>query len=158
MHQKLTFRGIAMTVSVLGEALPCFEVSPTDPFVFIPGRGELIPAVEAAMVGAADHEERAFTIPPGTYGAYDPLAHASFPRAAFGGVKTLVAGLRVEATRVDGAIQIMTVLHVGPDFVRMDLNHPLAGKAAHVRARFVPVRQPSPTAFFHDLPRGEHLH
>lgn len=159
MHSTPIVRGIAFEIRAVGLDQIVEVHPPEKPYVYVPGSGEILPAIERAMEGAVDYEERTFIVPAEeAFGPYDPMHHATFPRAAFDKSVKLVPEARVQARTRSGSIQHMTILHVFDDAVRVDLNHPLAGKAFKVRARFIPIHTPSPTARFFGLPRGRFLH
>lgn len=152
-------RGLAFDLTVEGEHTPAESHPIEKPLIFRPGQGEILPAIETRMVGAAFYEERVFSLAPEeAYGRYHPDAQTTFSRSAFDARVKLEPGARVTACKPDGTFARMQIVAVAGDYVVVDLNHPWAGRSLFVRARYVPIPLPAATAQYVPLPRGEHLH
>ncbi len=109
------------------------------PYTYMHGRHEIIPALEAALTGLSVGDEQHITLPPEeAYGQIDPTAVAkiskhSLPREA------LVPGTELTARKRTGETMFVTVKQVLEDSVVLDLNHPFAGKTLHFHLRVVQI-------------------
>lgn len=90
------------------------------------GYGELLPAVEAGILGLLPGKERTLRIKPeDAYGKRDPTAIIEVDKSDF--PDDVAAGDRYEAEGEDGETIVIQVLEVLDDCVVVDRNHPLAG-------------------------------
>lgn len=120
-----------------GEVL---DLSPAEsPLEYLHGAGNLIVGMEKALEGRDVGEKFSVTIPPAdAYGEYSEKLIFSVPRANFGEAKISV-GDQFEADFPDGS-QLVTVLEISADKVKIDANHELAGKTLFFDVEILAVR------------------
>lgn len=113
-----------------GEALSTFGGAPA---TLALGRGELAPGLERCLASAEPGKRYVFLLDPEqAFGARREALIQTLPRAAFPAEMELEPGAVVEFTEPDGASHAGMVLAADPQQVRVDFNHPLAGR----RVRF----------------------
>ncbi len=100
-----------------------------DPLEFKIGEGNLIPGVEEAVIGMAPEEVRTATIPPEKgYGDYQEEMVVAVEKTQFPENIDPTVGQQLELRQPDGQTVVVTVTDVAEDTVKLDANHPLAGK------------------------------
>ena len=113
-----------------------------EPLEYSQGQGMLVPGVEAGLEGAAPGDKRKLAIPPKEgYGESDPEMIITAPRAAFAQLPDLKVGATVRASGPDGEFRAI-VKEVADTEVKLDLNHPLAGKTLEFDIEVVAVEPP----------------
>jgi FKBP-type peptidyl-prolyl cis-trans isomerase SlyD len=110
------------------------------PLSYLHGVGQIIPGLEAALVGKQQGDQLKVTVPPGqAYGERDENLVQPVPRDAFKGVPEIKPGMRFTAS--NGQHQrLVTVVGVSDEAVTVDANHPLAGKSLNFDVTVVEVR------------------
>ncbi len=99
------------------------------PLEFTIGGGQMIPGFEQGVVGMAAGEARTVIIAADqAYGIYQPQGVIEVPRSDIPASIPLEVGMQLQATGRDGRPAYMTVLELSADRVKLDGNHPLAGK------------------------------
>ncbi|PIO08876.1 peptidylprolyl isomerase [Candidatus Woesearchaeota archaeon CG08_land_8_20_14_0_20_43_7] len=113
---------------------------PTDQRPFEPlkvevGKHQVIPGFEEALVGMKEGETKEFDIEPEkAYGMPNPAAVQDVPKKMFEKSDIeLKAGLVLLMKTPEGHALPVKVLEVGDDTVKLDANHPLAGKKLHFK-------------------------
>lgn len=109
------------------------------------GSGQLAPAIEERLVGLAEGAEATFELPPGA--AFGERNAALVQRVALATLRQhgdpeaeYLVGEVVEFPTPDGQGRYAGVVReVGPDWVRFDFNHPLAGRAVRFDVRLLGV-------------------
>lgn len=96
------------------------------PLVFVLGDGEMLPALEAALVGMAVHERKTIRLEAAdAYGPVDPTAFREVPIE-----NVPESARRVGAQlRTRGSDTVMRVREVRESTIVLDSNNPLAGKS-----------------------------
>lgn len=108
------------------------------PYTYVHGHQEVLPALEAALAGMRPGDEKDVTLPPeDAYGTIDPEAVTEVPKHLLP-PDALVPGTEVTARKGDATMYV-TVKEVRDDTVVLSLNHPLAGKRLHAHLRVVQV-------------------
>ncbi len=113
-----------------------------EPLYFLQGRRQIIPGLEAELVGMVAGESKKVVVQPADgYGDYDPDDHQTLPLDAFPEDMELEVGmdLFVRDAQSDEQFQVF-VKEIQPDSVLLDFNHPLAGKTLHFDVKVVTVR------------------
>lgn len=116
------------------------------PLDYIHGMHMLIPAFEAALEGLEPGAAFACTVQPEEgYGLRDESLLTDIPLKAFevdGKLREdlLVVGYRIPLLNEYGEVQQATITEILPDKVRMDFNHPMAGKTLHFTGKVISVR------------------
>jgi FKBP-type peptidyl-prolyl cis-trans isomerase SlyD len=111
------------------------------PLAYLHGKGNILPGLEEALAGKAEGDALDVTVAPERgYGPRDERLVQIVPRAKFGEVEGLAAGMQVRVHGQQGA-RIVTVVRVDRDFVTVDGNHPLAGRTLHFSVEVTGVRK-----------------
>ena len=111
------------------------------PLEYLPGYNNLIPGLEAALDGMLVGETREVAVPPDqAYGEYDPEATYVLPKSQFPPSFDLRIGVPLRVRADNGKILNARIVHLDGDSVKIDLNHPLAGKTLHFRASIAAIR------------------
>jgi len=98
------------------------------PLEFIMGKGQIIPGLEKALVGMAEGESGDIMVPAAeAYGDVNPEAMQTLPKEQFEGVD-LTEGMTLYGQGEDGQTVQVTVKSFDDKEVKVDFNHPLAGK------------------------------
>ena len=100
-----------------------------DPFEFTLGEGQVIPGFDDAVTGMAPGDEKTVVIP--SERAYGPRREemlGEVPRAQFPPDIDPQVGQQLQMQQ-GGQSFLVTVAEVSEEAVRLDANHPLAGKA-----------------------------
>jgi len=104
------------------------QSQPGQPLTYLHGHKNIIPGLEAALVGKAVGETVEVRVAPEDgYGEPNPALEQVVPRDRFQGVESLEVGMQFQASTDQGAVSVR-VVKVDDDDVTVDGNHPLAGK------------------------------
>ena len=123
---------------------------PGSPLEFVCGAGMLLPKFEGALLGKEPGDRVSFTLPPEDgYGEIVSEAIVDVPKNAFilnGKIaeEMLYVGNTIPMSNSDGHRMDGTVREVGGETVKMDFNHPMAGKTLHFDVEVVAVRDVTP--------------
>lgn len=100
-----------------------------EPLIFTVGSGMLIKGFEKAAIGMKHGESKTVTIPPEEgYGLRNEEAFVDLARQHIPEDIPLAVGLVLELQDPEGRPVPATVAEIGDKFVKMDINHFLAGK------------------------------
>lgn len=100
-----------------------------EPLSFTVGGGNIIPGFENAVVGMETGDTKTVEIPSGdAYGPYRDQLVQEVPRSAIPPEIQLQEGMVLHARGPEGQELSFTVLAFDDEKVRIDGNHPLAGK------------------------------
>lgn len=114
-----------------------------EPLGFIVGSGQIIPGLERELVGLEQGAQKRVTVEPDDgYGAHEPDLVQILPREAFPTDIKLEAGVSFHVRGPHGPVRL-TVNEVNEQEVKVDLNHPLAGKRLCFDIKLVEVREPT---------------
>jgi len=103
------------------------------------GMGQLLPKVEQAIDGLCASESRTVKLSAtDAYGPRDPEAVLEVERGEF--PEDVAIGDYFEVENADEGLLVLRVLEVEPEFVLVDLNHPLAGQNLEVSVLVRTVR------------------
>jgi len=113
------------------------------PLSYIHGHEQILSGIEEAVQGKNTGDLISTVIPSDqAYGERDESLTSVLPVAVFQGTDEIKPGMRFEMPHDDG-IHIATVVEVMGRDVRIDNNHPLAGKTLHAEIEVVDVREPT---------------
>jgi len=99
-----------------------------EPLEFVTGKGHIIPGLEEALVGMTAGESKEVHVNAGkAYGELNPEAQQTLPAEQFEGVD-LKEGMTLYGQGEDGQTVQVTVTSFDDKEVKVDFNHPLAGK------------------------------
>ncbi len=120
------------------------------PLEFICGTGMLLPKFEGALLGKQAGDKVSFTLSPADgYGEIMPEAIVELPKTVFmvdGKVAEdiLFEGNIIPMSTADGQRMNGIVAEVNDESVKMDFNHPMAGKTLNFDVEVVSVRDVTP--------------
>ena len=123
---------------------------PGQPLEFICGTGMLLPKFEEAILGKEPGEKVAFTLEPKDgYGELIAEAIVDLPKNIFMvdgklAEDILFVGSQVPMSDAQGNRMMGIVKEVGDQTVKMDFNHPMAGKTLDFEVEVVSVRDVTP--------------
>lgn len=141
------------------------ETSPENPMVFLTGVGGIIPTFEENIAGKQVGDTFAFHIVSNmAYGLASEDQIAMIPIDVFRDE----AGVFDESYFVTGALIPMSdsegnhlrgrILEVTPELLKMDFNHPLAGKDLHFEGSILNIREATKDELDHGHVHGEGGH
>jgi peptidylprolyl isomerase len=100
-----------------------------EPMAFTVGKGQLIKGFEDAVIGMAEGETKTVTISPDdAYGDKKDDAYVELPKDKKPEDLELELGMQIRLVDPQGQTHIGLVDAILDEVVRIDLNHPLAGK------------------------------
>ena len=120
------------------------------PLQFVCGAGMLLPKFEGAIMGKEPGEKVSFTLEPKDgYGEIIPEAIVDLPKDIFMvdgklAEDILFVGSQVPMSDAEGHRMLGVVKEVGEQTVKMDFNHPMAGKILNFDVEVVSVRDVTP--------------
>lgn len=124
-----------------------------EPLTYIHGTQSIIPGLEQALEGRRGGDSLQVRLPPElAYGERDEDLVQEVPREALPAEAEIEVGVQFHAESDEGQ-HILTVIGVDGDTVRLDANHPLAGKTLHFDVEITGVR----SATAEELTHG-HVH
>jgi FKBP-type peptidyl-prolyl cis-trans isomerase SlyD len=111
------------------------------PLQFIQGMGHIIPGLEHQLYDMVIGDEKQVSIAPADgYGHPDPSAFMDVPRNAFPTDVPLELGTTLELKDRSGHPAHARIDSVTEDNVRLDMNHPLAGKRLEFAVKITALR------------------
>ena len=123
-----------------GETLDSSEGQ--DPLRYLHGARNIIPGLEAALLGKTAGDKLNVTVQPDqAYGEINPDMIQVVPREAFQGIDDIQPGMQFQASGPDGQAQVVTIKSVGEEGVTVDGNHPLAGQVLNFDVTVEEVRE-----------------
>jgi FKBP-type peptidyl-prolyl cis-trans isomerase SlyD len=112
-----------------------------EPLSYLHGVGGIIPGLENTLEGKQTGDNLSVTIEPDqAYGQRNEELVQEVPRRMFQGVDNIQPGMQFRAQGPQGQ-QVVTVVGVQGDNVRIDANHPLAGVTLKFDVNVVGVRE-----------------
>jgi FKBP-type peptidyl-prolyl cis-trans isomerase SlyD len=125
------------------------------PLTYMHGVGGIIPGLESALEGKSKGEQISVTVPPDqAYGHRNDQLVQDVPRKMFQGVTDIREGMQFRAQGPQGQQQVVTVVGVQPDTIRIDANHPLAGVTLKFDVNVVDVRDATQDEIAHGHVHG----
>ncbi len=124
------------------------QSQPGQPLEFIFGSGMLLPKFEAAIDGKTPGEKVSFTLSPADgYGELIPDAVVELPKTIFMvdgklAEDILFVGSHVPMSDAQGNRMMGVVKEVGDETIKMDFNHPMAGKTLNFDVEVISVSEP----------------
>jgi FKBP-type peptidyl-prolyl cis-trans isomerase SlyD len=113
-----------------------------DPLEFIQGQGDIIPGLESQLYGMAIGENKKVPVEPKqAYGEIDPDARVEVPRNQFPAEIPLKKGIQLQVQNNDGEVMDAFIDSFTKDTIRLDFNHPLAGKQLLFDVTVVSLRE-----------------
>jgi FKBP-type peptidyl-prolyl cis-trans isomerase SlyD len=142
------------TLHVDGELID--ESHADEPLEFIQGQGMIISGLENALYGMTVDESKSVLISPEDgYGELDEEAFIEVEREEFPAEIPLEIGLELEVRNQEGETMTARIDDVKDDKVRLDFNHPLAGKALSFDVKVLSMRAATAEELDHGHVHGE---
>jgi len=111
------------------------------PIQFIQGHGNIIPGLEKEMVGMKLGEEKEVEVKPeDAYGQYDPDLEVEVPLSSFPEDFEIKLGRPMRLQDGQGHTFTGVAVAISDDNVKLNLNHPLAGKDLLFKTRVKDLR------------------
>ncbi len=149
------------TLKENNEQGPVIQVTPEDkPLVFIFGVGQLLPEFERNINGLGKGEKYAFSLKSSDgYGEKDPEAIVDVDKNIFVidgklAEDILIVGKSIGMRNDQGQPMTAVVLEIKEDTVKLDFNHPMAGKDLHFSGEILDVRDATPEELDHGHVHG----
>jgi FKBP-type peptidyl-prolyl cis-trans isomerase SlyD len=112
-----------------------------EPLEFIQGEGHIIPGLANALYGMGVGETKNVVVSAQDgYGELDDEAFVDVPKDQFPPSIPLEPGVELQVKNDDGHIMEARIDRVGKKTVRLDFNHPLAGKELHFEVKIIALR------------------
>lgn len=129
------------------------DQSDGEPMAYLHGHGQIVPGLERELTGRLAGDKLQVHVSPAEgYGEYDASLTQQVPRAAFSRISDLQVGMSLQA-QTSGGHTTVFVKEIGPEFVTVDGNHALAGKALCFDIEIAEVRRASEVELEH-----QHVH
>jgi FKBP-type peptidyl-prolyl cis-trans isomerase SlyD len=113
-----------------------------EPLEFVHGAGNIIPGLEREMTGMAIGESKEVVVAAvDAYGEEDEKAFMEVPREQFPEEIPLKVGTELQVQNQAGQPMYARIDMVGEKSVRLDFNHPLAGKDLHFSVKVIGLRE-----------------
>ncbi len=153
-----TFVSLTYTLTVDGHVVD--SATKENPLAFPFGAGYLLPKFEEQINGLGVGDKFEFTLAPvDGYGDVIEQAIVELPVSVFmvdGKVEEglLTIGNQIPMSTADGQHLMGLVRAVTLDTVKMDFNHPMAGKTLNFSGEIVEVRESTDEDYFHGMGGG----
>lgn len=140
-----TFVSLVYTLKVGGEVVD--STTKENPLSFVFGAGYLLPKFEEQISGLEPGDKFEFTLQPADgYGEVIAEAVVELPKDVFmvdGAIEDglLTVGNQIPMSTADGQHLLGIVAEVTEDKVKMDFNHPMAGKVLDFSGEIIDVRE-----------------
>ena len=111
-------------------------------FEAIMGLGLLLPKIESTLIGLHPGDRLCIRLgPKEAFGEWNAEKIIEFDRAEF--PPDVAAGDHFEAEQDEASVLVLRIVEVNDDYVKVDLNHPLAGQYVKLELLIVSVRPAS---------------
>jgi FKBP-type peptidyl-prolyl cis-trans isomerase SlpA len=115
-----------------------------DPISFVLGDGTLDRGLELALLGLVAGDRQTLTLMPGqAFGMHDEAALQQVRKSQFPEGMSLEPGQIVGFSSEDGEEVAGAIIEIGDDHVKVDFNHPLAGREIEFEVHILAVENPS---------------
>ena len=152
-------------LSIKGTGEQVEQTSKEHPFVFLFGAGGLLPDFENNLAGKTTGDTFDFFIDAKNgYGTRDEQHVVMIPIDAFLGedgkldAENVKVGVTLPMVDNEGNRLYGNVMEITAEHVKMDFNHPLAGKDLHFKGEVLEVRAASQEEIAHGHVHGPHGH
>ena len=145
---------IDYTLTVDGQVIDSTEGD--EPLQFIQGHQNIIPGLERELLGMKIGDNKRVTVPSSeAYGEVDPDNIIEVPRSEFPSEIPLEEGTELEVKNADNEVLSATIDSITADVVKLNFNHPLAGKDLNFEVTIVDLRRPTEEELAHGHVHGE---
>lgn len=130
------------TLKVDGEVADTSEGR--EPLAYLQGSGNIIPGLEREMAGMVVGESKDVVVTAvDGYGEKDDSAFVTVPSKDFTKEIPMEVGTELQVTNQAGQPMYARIEQVEGESVRLNFNHPLAGKELHFSVKVVEIRDPT---------------
>ena len=120
------------------------------PLMVLIGHGNIIPGLEAALIGREKGERFEISVEPAqAYGERREDFTQRVPKKYFQHPETLKPGMTTVLNTRESGQRMVTVQKIGSSVIDIDLNHPLAGKTLKFDVEITDVRDAVPEELAH---------
>lgn len=133
-----------------------------NPIVFLQGSEQIAIGLEKALYGLKVGDEKEVVVSPEDgYGEYDPEALVEVARSEFPADFPLEPGLEItvhsdeDDEEMEDEMMEATVVEVGKFVVKLDFNHPLAGKTLNFKVKILELREATLEEISHGHVHGD---
>jgi FKBP-type peptidyl-prolyl cis-trans isomerase SlyD len=142
------------TLHVDGEMVDSSEGH--EPLEFLQGAGNIIPGLEEELYGMEVGEAKNVIIAAEDgYGILDPDAFIDVPREQFPAEIPMEEGVELQVQDESGHPMMARIDQVDDDNIRLDFNHPLAGKELNFAVKIVALREATDEEMEHGHVHGD---
>jgi len=146
IHYKLTSSNGELIESNEGE----------EPLEYLHGKGDIFPALEAVLEGKQKGDSFTASLPPAeAYGEYDEALIADFEKGRFEDPERIAVGMEFAGQSLDGQYRVFRIVGIDGDSVKVNGNHPLAGKTLNFAGIVADVRDATEEEIAHGHAHGE---
>jgi FKBP-type peptidyl-prolyl cis-trans isomerase SlyD len=145
---------IDYTLTVDGQVVDTTEDD--EPLYFLQGHQNIIPGLERELLGMKIGDSKQVIVAASdAYGEIDPDNIIDVPRSEFPDEIPLEPGTELEVKNSDGEVLSATINEANKDTVKLDFNHPLAGKELTFDITIVDLRQATEEELAHGHAHNE---
>jgi FKBP-type peptidyl-prolyl cis-trans isomerase SlyD len=145
---------IDYTLTVDGEIVDASEEN--EPLEFLQGYQNIIPGLESQLVGMKVGESKEVLVNPRDgYGEVDPEAFVEVSKSEFPKGFEFKPGIDLQLQDQDGELVNAVIASVSGNKVKLDLNHPLAGKQLLFRVTVTDLREATDEELAHGHVHGD---
>jgi FKBP-type peptidyl-prolyl cis-trans isomerase SlyD len=132
----------------------------SEPLQFIQGMGHIIPGLEHELYDMQVGDNKTVVVQAKDgYGEVDPEAYMDVPREAFPTEIPLEKGTELELRDQSGHPMLARIDTISSDNIRLNMNHPLAGKELHFDVKIAGLRPATDEEVSHGhVHNHEHSH
>jgi FKBP-type peptidyl-prolyl cis-trans isomerase SlyD len=142
------------TLTVDGEVVD--STAGLDPIDFLQGYENILPGLEKELYGMKIGDQKKVFIPAkDAYGEIDKEAVVDIPRSDIPKDIPLKPGIELQVTDDEGELLDAVIVSVSKSTVRLDFNHPLAGKDLTFDVTVVDLRTAEPEEIEHGHVHGD---
>jgi len=128
------------------------------PLAFLFGAGNVIPGLEAALLGKVEGDNvKANISPENAYGERQEDMQQQVPKELFGGIDNIEMGMQFQSETDQGPVMV-TVVKIEDEMITVDGNHPLAGVDLNFDVTVRGVREATAEELEHGHVHGEGGH
>ncbi len=111
------------------------------PLEYTHGSGQIIPGLAKQLEGMKVGEEKTVSVPPEeAYGVVNPQAVQEVPKSQLPPTLQPQVGMMLQLKNKEGQAMPARILEVKPDSIKLDFNHPLAGKTLVFNVKIVSIK------------------
>ena len=115
------------------------------PLKYVHGKGEIVPGLEKELTGLHIGDSREVTVQPqDAYGQIDPTAFMEVPKTNLPKEPPPKVGMVLTGKDPNGHPFQARIAEIKAESVRLDMNHPLAGKTLNFKVKVLSISPPAP--------------